>query len=244
MPRQIDSELTQIGWLVCVHRHINPLVSLKHNIYIYIYRLIGQVFANGPGDLGSILSRIIPNTLKIVLGTSLLNTRQYKVRIKGKVKQSRERSGALLYSQVQQLLKREPSGCQQLRSPTLLYIYIYIYISSCRADSTDIPYPLSPLLYIIHRFWLVFRATSRILTQLLYVCSSWSSCLCLAICGDPQEYITDEFVLASPAVSCVSGSSNLDSFRDGRQVAVQLVLCGVLPPGLVQCCSQSVCIYI
>ena len=30
----------------------------------------------------------------------------------------------------------------------------------------------------------------------------------------------DEFVLAFPAVSCVSGSSNLYSFRDGRQVAV------------------------
>ena len=29
-----------------------------------------------------------------------------------------------------------------------------------------------------------------------------------------------ESVLASPAVSCVSGSSNLYSFRDGRQVAV------------------------
>ena len=29
----------------------------------------------------------------------------------------------------------------------------------------------------------VFRATSRILTELLYVCSSWSSCFCSAICG-------------------------------------------------------------
>ena len=30
----------------------------------------------------------------MVLDTSLLNTQQYKVRIKGKVEQSRERSGA------------------------------------------------------------------------------------------------------------------------------------------------------
>ncbi len=29
-----------------------------------------------------------------------------------------------------------------------------------------------------------------------------------------------QFVLASPAVSCMSGSSNLESFRDGRQVAI------------------------
>ena len=31
-----------------------------------------------------------------------------------------------------------------------------------------------------------------------------------------SEYITYELVPASPAVSCMSGSSNLDSFRDGR----------------------------
>ena len=114
--------------------------------------------------------------------------------------------------------------------------------SSCRATSTDIPDPLSPLLPIVHRLWQVFRATSRILTQLLYVCSSWSSCFCSAICGGPQEYITYEIVLASPAVCCMSGASKLDSIRDGRQVAVQLVPCGVLPPGLVQYCSQHSCV--
>ena len=48
-------------------------------------RLIGRVFANGPGDLGSIPGCIIPKILKMVLDTSLLNTQQYKVRIKGKV---------------------------------------------------------------------------------------------------------------------------------------------------------------
>ena len=84
--------------------------------------------------------------------------------------------------------------------------------SQCRTASTDIPDPLSPLLPIVHRFWQVFRTTSRILTQLLCVCSSWSSCFCLAICGDSQEYVTDELVLASPAVSCMSGASNLDSY--------------------------------
>ena len=50
-----------------------------------------SVFANGPGDLGS----IIPKTLKMVLDTSLLNTQHYKVRIKGKVEQSWEKSSAL-----------------------------------------------------------------------------------------------------------------------------------------------------
>ena len=35
---------------------------------------VGRVFANGPGELGSIPGHVIPKTLKIVLDTSLLNT--------------------------------------------------------------------------------------------------------------------------------------------------------------------------
>ena len=54
----------------------------------------------------------------------------------------------------------------------------------------------------------------------------------------PLKTITD----ADYEVSCMSGSSNLDSFRDGRQVAVQLVPCGVLPAGLVLYCSQHSCV--
>ena len=57
--------------------------------------------------------------------------------------------------------------------------------SSYRAGSTDIPDPLSPLLPIVHRPRQVFRTTSCILTQLLNVRSSWSSCPCAAVCGDP-----------------------------------------------------------
>ena len=40
------------------------------------------------------------------------------------------------------------------------------------------------------------------------------------------------------AVSCMSGSSNLNSFRDRWQVAVQWLSCGMLPPGLVRDCTQ------
>ena len=72
--------------------------NLKHWIgYIHtlLIGLVDRVFANDPGDLGSIPGRVIPKTLKMVLDTSLLNTRQYKVHIKGKVEQSRERSSAL-----------------------------------------------------------------------------------------------------------------------------------------------------
>ena len=46
---------------------------IKGNYY-YNNRLMGRVFANDPGDLGSIPGHVIPKTLKIVLDTSLLNT--------------------------------------------------------------------------------------------------------------------------------------------------------------------------
>ena len=38
--------------------------------------------------------------------------------------------------------------------------------------------------------------------------------------GVHKKYIPYELVPASPAVFCMSGSSSLDSFRDGKQVAV------------------------
>ena len=62
--------------------------------------LVGRVFANGLGDLGSIPGHVIPKTFKMVLDTYLLNTQQYEVHIEGKVEQSRERSSTLPYTSV------------------------------------------------------------------------------------------------------------------------------------------------
>ena len=61
---------------------------------------MGRVFANSPGVLISIPGRVIPKTLKMVIDTSLINTQHDKVRIKGKVEQSRERSNTLPYTSV------------------------------------------------------------------------------------------------------------------------------------------------
>ena len=61
---------------------------------------MSRVLANGPGDRGSIPGRVIPKTQKMVLDVALLNTQHYKVGIKGKVEQSRERSSALPYTSV------------------------------------------------------------------------------------------------------------------------------------------------
>ena len=58
------------------------------------------VFADGPGDWGSIPGRVIPKTQKIVLDATLLSTQHYKVRIKDKGEQSWEWSSALPYTLV------------------------------------------------------------------------------------------------------------------------------------------------
>ena len=56
---------------------------------------VGRVFTNGSGDWDLILGQDISKTQKMVLAASLLNTQYYKVCIKGKVEQSRERSSSL-----------------------------------------------------------------------------------------------------------------------------------------------------
>ena len=58
------------------------------------------MFANGPGDQGSIPGWVMPKTQKMVLNATLLNTQPYKVQIKGKVEQSREWSSTLPYTSV------------------------------------------------------------------------------------------------------------------------------------------------
>ena len=58
------------------------------------------VLANDLGDQGSIPGQVIPKTQKMVLDTALLSTQHYKVRIKGKVEQSREWSSTLPYTSV------------------------------------------------------------------------------------------------------------------------------------------------
>ena len=51
---------------------------------------MSRVFVNGLGDQGSIPGQVIPKTQKMVIDAALFNTQHYKVRIKGKVRQSKE----------------------------------------------------------------------------------------------------------------------------------------------------------
>ena len=72
---------------------------------------VGRVFANDPGDLDSVPGHVIPNTFKMVLDISLLNTQQCNARNKGKVEQCRESSSTLSYNPVaiEKRTSRSPS---------------------------------------------------------------------------------------------------------------------------------------
>ena len=125
-------ELLSYYYKVCLN-YYHIIIRYVRTIIVLLYRLIGLVgrmLANGSGDLGSIPGRVIPKTLKMALDTSLLNTQHYKVRIKGKVEQSKEWSSVLFYTSVLQQLKKEPSGSPRLRSPTLLTLYGMLELSS------------------------------------------------------------------------------------------------------------------
>ena len=56
-----------------------------------------RVFANGPGDRGSMPGQVMAKTQKMIFDHSLLNTRYYKVQIKSKVEQAKEISSGLPY---------------------------------------------------------------------------------------------------------------------------------------------------
>ena len=85
---------------------------------------MGRVFASGPRDIGSIPGRVIPKTLKIVLDTSLIYARQYKVRIKGKVEQSREKSSALHLGVV--AIEKAPFWLPSTTVANFTYIYVFL----------------------------------------------------------------------------------------------------------------------
>ena len=90
--------MVQLNWNATVSTLF--LYKFPLSTWITCQFFFGIVSANGPGDLGSIPGRVIPKTQKMVLDASLLNTQHYKVRIKGKVEQSRERISALPYTLV------------------------------------------------------------------------------------------------------------------------------------------------
>ena len=90
------------GFMPVENYKLNTTYGTKNfEIFSRVIGLISRVFANGPGDWGSIPGWVIPKTQKMVLDASLHNTQHYKVRIKGKVEQSREWSSVLPYTSIE-----------------------------------------------------------------------------------------------------------------------------------------------
>ena len=56
-----DLALNNLQWLIDHQTQPNPMYLVYYNRLI---GLVGRVFANGPGDLGSIPGRIIPKIQK------------------------------------------------------------------------------------------------------------------------------------------------------------------------------------
>ena len=73
--------------------------------------------------------------------------------------------------------------CIYQSETNILWTFFFIKFKFCYHHHHVIPPAWISL--TLHCLWQVFRATSVILTELLYVCSSWSSSSCSAICGGP-----------------------------------------------------------
>ena len=112
-----------------------------------------------------------------------------------------------------------------------LYIYISLYISlSCRAVRTNLSDSLSICLYhpslqasllddIRCPYWVVVDSLLLVVQH---------------VRRGSSKNVVYEFVLTSRAVSGISYPSNLDGFRNGSSVVVNLMHCGMLFPGFVQ----------
>ena len=75
---------TCVTYVISIFTYIHPKDYVEGIVSVAI-GLMSRVFANDPGDLDSILGRVIPKTQKVVLDSALLNTQHFKVRITGKM---------------------------------------------------------------------------------------------------------------------------------------------------------------
>ena len=117
----------------------------------------------------------------------------------------------------------------------LFKIVIIIIIMSCYQHRYPWPspatlfyrpsFPVGLRGYILYRHRAVVCRFKLVVLPLLVHMKGSTGVRCLWV----RLYLSSMFRMSS--------SSNLSSFRDGWYVAVQLLFCGVLPPGLVHYCS-------
>ena len=180
---------------------------------------MSRVFANGPGDRGSIPGWVIPKTQKMVLDAILFSTLYYKMRINGKLEQSWEWTSTLPLDLIVVAIEKGAFG-----SPTTKVASLYIGRKTFTNTDTHTLMSCHP-----HGYPWPFFATSPYRPSLL---------------AGPQGYILylhrnpkHRFELvALPLLVHVKGSTRVhhfwtrpyffcrvphfDSFRDGWWVAV------------------------
>ena len=108
----------------------------------------------------------------MVLDATLLNTQHYKVRITGKVEQSREWSSTLLYT-----FWSPSTTVANFTFFTYIYIYIYIYI---RDLTLNYPQGLICHKTPINRKWLLILKQIVFSNAHIY---NLSVCVCVCVCG-------------------------------------------------------------
>ena len=116
--------------------YLSIYLSKAVKFYLSIYQPVGRVINNCPGDRGSIPGWVISKTPKMVLDTSLLNTQHYKVCIKGKVEQSRERSSAPLHLGVV-ATEKGAFGLPSTTVANFTYTSVSIYLSHQRFSTHE-----------------------------------------------------------------------------------------------------------
>ena len=89
--------------------------------------LMSRMFANKVGDQISILGLVIPKTQKMVLDAALLKSQHYKVRIKGKVEQSREWSSS-------RVVATEKGAFESPSTKVANFTLLYLKTLSMRSD--------------------------------------------------------------------------------------------------------------
>ena len=113
---------------ICRNMRGCVLIFVIHYIYIYLAHLSsGESVRKWSGKHGFNPSRMIPKTQKMVLDASLLNTEHYKVRIKGKLEQSGERSRVLPLHLRVVAIEKGAFGSSSTTGRLLYLLTIYIY---------------------------------------------------------------------------------------------------------------------
>ena len=87
---------------IFIKKCVRLFIEVHHYVWLcsaYICICVCMRLYNSPREWSSIPGPVIPKTQKMVLDAALLNTQHYRVRIKVKVEQSRERSSTSVYKQ-------------------------------------------------------------------------------------------------------------------------------------------------